>query len=316
MTNAGSWLHRRASPLGVGLALLVAAGVLAAVLTFRHVETPKMERVDSIAGLQRVFADLDYSLAAVRDGGRVPRLTISDVPDRWDDDLDASVRKRVFFEAVLPLVLIVNERVRQDRQRLREIDAHLRDGRSLGTADQRRLAALAGRYGIEIPPAVDHSDAMRKALATLLRRVGPVPPSLALAQSAVESAYGTSRFAAAGNALFGQWTTGTGIRPEDQADVHAGFKVATFGSPLRSVEAYVHNLNTHRAYRDFRREREQYENRNAPLSGPALARALSAYSEKGVTYTDTLRTIIRINRLDALDAAALADGRRIRVLVP
>ena len=55
------------------------------------------------------------------------------------------------------------------------------------------------------------------ALDKLKRRVDIVPPSLALAQAAEESGWGTSRFAIKGNSLFGQWDfSGKGIKPKEQ----------------------------------------------------------------------------------------------------
>ena len=54
------------------------------------------------------------------------------------------------------------------------------------------------------------------ALAELLMRVDIVPPSLALAQAADESGWGTSRFAEQGNSLFGQWAWGKGLKPTEQ----------------------------------------------------------------------------------------------------
>ena len=123
------------------------------------------------------------------------------------------------------------------------------------------------------PDAIADSGAKRE-IATLLRRMAPIPPSLALAQAAVESAYGTSRFAIAGNALFGQWTTGAGLKPQEQRSAKARFQVAAFGSPLKSVEAYARNLNTHRAYRKFRAARQAQSLNGADPAGLKLISTL------------------------------------------
>ena len=89
-------------------------------------------------------------------------------------------------------------------------------------------------------------------------RVDTIPPSLALAQAAIESGYGASRFAVEGNALFGQWRTGGGLRPSDQPAHLSDYGIATFASPLQSVAAYAHNLNTFASYRDFRAARARH----------------------------------------------------------
>ena len=83
-----------------------------------------------------------------------------------------------------------------------------------------------------------------------------VPVSLALAQAAKETGWGTSRFAQEGNALFGQWTwSGEGLKPKD-SDKSEGHKVMKF-NVTTSVRAYQRNLNTHSSYKDFRKARAE-----------------------------------------------------------
>ncbi|CAN0436286.1 unnamed protein product, partial [Discosporangium mesarthrocarpum] len=243
----------------------------------------------------------------------VPPLSISDVPPGWDESLDTALRKQVFFESVLPLVLIANDRIVRDGQRLERLAERHGRNEPLTSDDRKWLRKLAAYYKVDWP-ALDDSAAVTKAFSTLSLRVGPVPPSLALSQAAVESAYGTSRFATKGNALFGQWTRSDGLVPEQQRESKSAWTVARFASPLGSVEAYLRNLNTHNAYRDFRRERQKLG--NGALSGPALAPTLAAYSEKGAAYTRILRDIIRVNGLDALDRAKLAAEQPVRLLLP
>jgi Bax protein len=301
--------------LALALSLLVLVALAGAWLTLRHVDLPRRIRITSTAELQRVFVAFDYSLAAARREGRVPRLTVSDVPEIREEKLDPADRKRVFFETVLPLVLIANERIAGDRQRLLAIAARFGRDATIGAFDRRWIAGLAERYRVAWP-APGSPARMQAAIAELRRRVGLVPPSLALSQAAVESAYGTSRFAIEGNALFGQWTNADGLTPERQRASKAGWSVATFATPLRSVEAYLWNLNTHRAYRGFRTARQQAEDVGGTLSGPALAPTLAAYSEKGQVYTETLQAIIQTNGLAPLDRATLDGGRAIRLIVP
>ena len=303
------------SRLALALILLVLTALVAVWLTLRHVEQPQRIRITSIADLQRTFETFDYSLASVRRDGRVPRLMVSDIPGLEEKNLDAAERKKVFFETVLPLVLMANERVGNDRQRLLNLDAGLRRGTPVGAVDRRWLAGLAARYRIKLPVEAEPDD-MRKAIDALRRRVAPVPPSLALSQAAVESAYGTSRFSVEGNALFGQWTDAGGLKPERQRADKSGWSVADFASPLRSVEAYLRNLNTHGAYRAFRAARHRAEIGGATPSGLTLAATLEGYSEKGPAYVEILRAIIRTNGLAALDHARLDAGARIRLIVP
>ena len=140
-----------------------------------------------------------------------------------------------------------------------------------------------------------------------------VPPSLALAQAAVESAWGTSRFALEANALFGQQTeSAEGMAP--QGDGLPAFRIAVFDSLADCVDAYLANLNSHPAYRAFRKLRAAERTAGGALDGRALAATLAAYSETGSVYTGTLKKVIDDNGLAAWDAARLADDSPVVVL--
>ena len=154
---------------------------------------------------------------------------------------------------------------------------------------------LAERYN------VDESD-----LTELLKRVDGVPVSLALAQAAEESGWGTSRFSLEGNAIFGEWTFSNhqGLVPRDR-ESGKSHRVRTFNTLLDSVRAYVHNLNTHRAYQNFRILRSEMRESGSPVHGRKLSKTLTSYSERGSEYIEGLRAIISVNKLDRLDNAKL-----------
>jgi uncharacterized FlgJ-related protein len=142
----------------------------------------------------------------------------------------------------------------------------------------------------------------------LLLRVDIIPASLSLAQAASESGWGTSRFAAEGNALFGQWTwgKGKGMKPSEQrASTHGDYRVASFGSTGLAAYSYALNMNTSGAYRDFRLKRADLRRQNLRVSGMVLAGTLLRYSERGQAYVDDIQRLIRQNRLDAADDAYL-----------
>jgi len=248
--------------------------------------------------LSAAFARLHYDLDSVFAGeSRVPRLFLAHLPKDLVNVRDTRVRKAVFFQSLLPLVLQVNERILADRRRIWHLRAHRALGERLDAIDRLWLAMMSDRYGV---PRGDFS--------ALLQRVDAIPPSLALAQAAEESGWGTSRFAREGNAVFGQWTFsedgGLTPRERDDGDTH---KVRAFPSLLDSVKAYVRNLNTHRAYRDLRKTRASMRRKGLPLDGEVLADTLVHYSERGEAYVDTLHTIIEANGLRRLDDARLHD---------
>ena len=144
--------------------------------------------------------------------------------------------------------------------------------------------------------------------AELLRRVDAIPLSLELAQGAVESGWGTSRFADVGNSLFGQWSWAGGIAPEEQrTDTHGDHRIAAFESTGMSVWSYALNLNTHDAYADFRRKRAELREHGHLPRGHDLVETMSRYSERGHHYVAELKTIMRQNKLDSIDDSKLAE---------
>ena len=260
--------------------------------------------ISTVREFEAASENVDYRLADVGAGGRkVPRLFVQRIPGDLDKVEPVVERKRLFIRMILPLVLYVNETILTDRARLAELRARLgRDTAPLSAGEQAWLNWLRQRYGVE-----DGS------LDELLRRVDIVPPSLALAQAAAESGWGASRFARDGNAVFGEWTfaSGTGMVPlrRNRGKRH---EVKRFSGLLGSVAAYMMNLNRHPAYEGFRTARETLRRSKGLLDGYELAGTLALYSEKGPAYVRSIRTIIRVNNLGALDGARLEGG----VVVP
>ncbi len=202
-------------------------------------------------------------------------------------------RKARFVEFMQPLIAAENARVLRDRGRLVSIAA----ADEAGWRDRRWLRALGERYRLD--PETLSGDEL---LATLLLRVDAVPMSLALAQAAKESGWGTSRFAREGRNLFGQWCyePGCGIVPHARG-AQATHEVERFSTPRESVESYLRNINTHSAYRDFRLARAGLRASRAPLSGLVLAEELQSYSERGSAYVDEIKQLIRFNDLEEFD---------------
>jgi uncharacterized FlgJ-related protein len=210
----------------------------------------------------------------------VPRDFFTQIPDSHLA-LSGKAQKESFIKIVLPLILASNEEIRKRRDAIR---------RAFENGDRATLEKWAKLYKIDV------TDQDNKALITrLLARADTIPVALALAQAAVESGWGTSRFAIQGNALFGQWAwrEQAGIRPLDASNNRA--VVRSFGSLLGSVRAYVHNLNTHSHYQKFRKARSALRKR--PKAGEAimLAKYLDRYAEIGKVYVKKLEVLIRSN---------------------
>ena len=143
-----------------------------------------------------------------------------------------------------------------------------------------------------------------------------VPTSLAIAQAAKETGWGTSRFALDGNALFGQWTwSGEGLKPKE-SEKSKGHKVMKFNVLQASVRAYQRNLNTHKSYQEFRKARAELREKNIPLDSILLSEYLDKYAETGKQYVDILQQIIKQNNLkDFDDAKLLPSSKKFESLI-
>jgi Bax protein len=248
--------------------------------------------------LSETFREFGYDLKRVRAGeAKVPRLFLASLPGDLKDVRETAVRKSLFFKTVLPLVLQVNEEILRDRRRLWKIHYHKSLGERIGPADRLWLTVVAERYGVE-----------RDDIEGLLKLIDVIPPSMALAQAAEESGWGTSRFVQEGNAVFGQWTySDTGSLVPARRGDDKFHKIKAFSSLHESVRAYAMNLNTHRAYNRLREVRASLRTEGAPLDGYLLAENLTNYSERGEAYVVTIKALIELNKLRHLDDARLGD---------
>ena len=237
----------------------------------------------------------------------VPHALITGIPANWGKEagkLPVAIKKELFYRYMAPLILHANAMVMQRRERLAVMEATLASEGSLSTEDREWLQLVAPLLRID---AATKSDA--EFVKEALYKLDIIPAGLALGQAAYESGYGTSRFAAEGNALFGQWTFGgEGLTPQQQRKELGDHRIASFEWPFDSVRGYFLNINSHPAYEPFRKLRAKRRANGLPLTSDALADGLISYSERGQEYVDTLKSIIRVNKLDIADEATLGAG--------
>ena len=132
-------------------------------------------------------------------------------------------------------------------------------------------------------------------------RIDMVPASLTIAQAALESGWGKSRFAREANNLFGHWNySGTGLVSKNTA-VAPNQMIRIFGSLQKSVNGYMLNLNTHNAYADFRAKRVKARQQGKTYSGIDAAKTMVHYSELKGDYIKMVQDMIRDNNLQGLD---------------
>ncbi len=255
-----------------------------------------MVGVDSVQSLDKAFSQENYSISTTNDGVvLVPRFYLTRLPKSFLKITGVKKRKALFLKVVLPLILKVNYDILDRRKKLIHIYSQLEKVGRISDNSKTWLLAMEKKYKVQRGGAVE-----------LLRRMDLVPPSLALAQAAEESGWGTSRFVLEGNALFGQWTSNSsgGMIPNHRSPMKK-HKVKRFSTLIDGVRAYALNLNTHSAYRIFRLKREKARKAASVMTGIKLSKYLKAYSERGTDYIRTIQKIIRTNRLGQLDKARL-----------
>ncbi len=237
-----------------------------------------------------LFEELNYDLKGVRAGQKVKPIYLTKLPKDIKSLGDTKKKRELFIKIVLPLILDENNKITEDRKKLFKIL-----GKNFNTVGERVwLKRRLKEYKIE-----------DKDLSKLKIRMDIIPVSLAIAQAANESGWGTSRFALEGNALFGQWTwSKKGITPKNK-DPNKTHKVLQFQILKASVKAYKNNLNTHNAYREFREVRAQMRQEGKVIDGFKLAKYIKNYAAIGEKYVAILEDIIEKNSLTDFDRANL-----------
>ena len=240
--------------------------------------------------IDSLFKEVNYNLKDVRDTKLIKPIDIGLLPNEIKNIGNTKKRKDMFIKIVLPLIVKENNKIRVDRKRLFTILSK----NSNSDIEKKWLDKKYKQYGVR-----------KNDLSTLKIRMDEIPVSLAIAQAAKETGWGTSRFALKGNALFGQWTwSGEGLKPKN-ADEGKDHKVMKFHSLQLSVRAYLRNLNTHSTYKNLRKVRTDLRNQNKPLDSLILSNHLDKYAETGSQYIEVLQKIIEQNNLKDFDEARL-----------
>lgn len=264
-----------------------------------------------------LFEKLNYTPEAWEAGIReVPRTYLTIIGDRWAStttkEITVQLKKQLFFRGIAPLILRSNELIMKDRNHLEQIRSSFKENNVISDIDQIWISKLAKLYKVTL----DKGEATASTLDELWKRVDIVPPSLALSQGAEESGWGTSRFAATGNAVYGQWTWGKdAMVPEQQRKELGNYGIAAFQTLQESVSSYMLNLNTHNAYSALRDKRAELRKNGDKITGAVLAEQLTKYSERGEEYVKTLKSLMDYNRLSPTDDAYLSNDPAI-YLVP
>tara|TARA_B100000214_G_scaffold303270_1_gene233954 strand:+ start:1334 stop:2461 length:1128 start_codon:yes stop_codon:yes gene_type:complete len=245
----------------------------------------------SASTINQLFKETNYTLENVRKTGLVKPIRLSLLPGEIKRIESTKKKKNLFIQIILPLILEENNRIKLDRKKLFSI----LNKNINSNAEKKWLNSKFRQYGV-----------IKKDISTLKIRMDEIPVSLAIAQAAKETGWGTSRFAIEGNALFGQWTwTGEGIKPAGIDSNDSTHKVMKFKVLKASVRAYQRNLNTHSSYKEFRSARAQMRDNDEQLDSLMLADFLDKYAATGDEYTKIIKQIIKQNLLQDFDNVKL-----------
>jgi len=240
-----------------------------------------------------LFRDVEYDLGKVRSQKLVKPIYFTQFPRDLDALQNTKLKKETFIKIVLPLIVAENEKILADRKKLTIIS----NKKYTTDLEKQWMRQKLLEYKVK-----------KADLNELLTRIDIIPTSIALAQAAKESGWGTSRFALEGNAIFGQWTwSGQGIAPLDR-DSNKKHKILKFPILRASVKAYQNNLNTHKSYVKFREKRSMLRGENKKIVGLELTDTLNNYAQTGSEYTEILNQIIKQNKLTDFEPVRLVNS--------
>jgi Bax protein len=240
-----------------------------------------------------LFKDVNYDLSQVRNKKLVKPIYFTQFPKDLDELQNSRLKKETFIKIVLPLIVAENEKILADREKLKLVSGK----KFTSDLEKQWLRQKLLEYKVK-----------KGNMEELMTRIDIIPTSIALAQAAKESGWGTSRFALEGNAIFGQWTwSGQGIAPLER-ESNKSHKILKFPILRASVKAYQNNLNTHKSYSKFREKRQDMRIKNEKISGLKLIETLKSYAQTGSEYTKILIQIIKQNRLTDFETVKLVNS--------
>ncbi|WP_052465471.1 glucosaminidase domain-containing protein [Thermotoga profunda] len=237
---------------------------------FENFETEEDQVVelgfDSYKDLLEFFEKIGYDLGKKE----VPAVILKNLPKDMNQIKDVQLKKDLFVKIMLPIILKVNEEIKQEREKIMKL-----------TNDSQELQHYLAKY-------------KAKTKQELLEKVDVIPVEIALAQAAIESAWGTSRFAIEANNIFGEWTfsPGNGVVPRERPDDEV-YEVRRFRDLLSSMRSYAYNLNVSPFYKEFRAIRA------GKIKKP-IEEGLLYYSQRREKYIQEIKIIMTNNKFTEL----------------
>ena len=212
-------------------------------------------------------------------------------PDYYYKIKDLKEQKKAFVNIMLPLIQNENNKILHLRKQIIKIfnDKNL----LFNLKEIAFLSKIAKNYKIK--------DILNKK--EYLRKIDKIPPSLALAQAAIESGWGKSRFVRVANNVFGHWEySNKGLAPKSKYEnIKINYSIKIFPSIEDSIRVYFRNLNRNRAYKEFREKREKFKKEHKVFTGVDAADTLRDYSQLKDEYVKRLKKLIIYNNWTKYD---------------
>jgi Bax protein len=255
--------------------------------------------------ISKIFNVYGYDIRNVARNKKAPQIYITQIPNDLDKISDVKRKKELFVEMMLPNVLKVNNEILAERKEFLEVFNKIKKNQKITDEERNYIEEKAKKYKVKSKFFPSNEQRYINLVEELDYRINYIPVSLAIAQAAIESGWGQSRFAKEGNSLFGQWSwDGTGIIPKDREEGES-YRVKTFKDIQSAVRSYALNLNSHLSYKQFRINRYLILQRQNFIYGKNLVPNMILYSQLREKYLGLLKSVINSNKLTLLDRASL-----------
>lgn len=230
------------------------------------------------------------------------RIDLNDFTNLSDTDFNhLEPSKKQFVQTVLPIIINENQNILITRNFIIDLKTKLETFKTLKNEEVGRLNKIASKYNINFS-----NKHKLDLVEEILENVDIIPNSIVLAQAAIESGWGKSRFATEYNALFGEYTydQNKGVVPLNREFGDKHF-IKSFNSYDGSVSSYFKNINSHNAYKDFRAVRNVMRNKNNFSNINLLIKNLDSYAED-INYINTLAAVIKKNDFNQFDLKVIS----------
>ena len=210
--------------------------------------------------------------------------------------------RNAFINQVKEMAVNKNRQVLREKATMTHFRELTKDGKTLSRADKVWVQKVVVRYQMsQLVEKPMHKWSQRE-WETLNAKIDIVPVSIVVAQAVHESNFGQSNMAQQSNNLFGQKTPKVGYMIKCGTTTKS-FKI--FKSRSDSVNAYVDNINSCSAYREFRAARLACRNSDRCLEGLELLDHIATRYAEDKQYSHRIVRLVNQYNMQRFDHIAI-----------